>query len=370
MQLTFKYQLYPTNSQKRIMNEVLDACKWVYNATLAIRKNTYENEGTGLSLYDTNKLLTQWKKENEWLNVSHSHPLQEAQERVDLAFKNFFRRVKNGENPGYPRFKQNWYKSFTFKQPFVGFGFTGGSKLRLSKIGDIKIKYHRAIIGDIKRLIIKRDNLNNWYACFSCEVEFEKSDPLADVIGVDLGITHFATLSDGTKIDNPRFFKQDEKELKKAKQKLKWYEKDSPDYNKQLRVVQHIYKRVTNRRDNFNHQISRWLVDNFQVIALEDLEIQNMQQGNFRSMNKSINDVAWRKLIQHTQYKAVKAGRTVVLVDPKYTSQECSDCGEIVKKELNVRVHDCPYCNCVLDRDINAAINILGRGLAILGENP
>lgn len=370
MQLTFKYRIFPTKYQRTIMNQTLEVCKWVYNETLATRKNTWENEGKTLSLYDTNKLLTDWKKEYPRLNVSHSHPLQEAQERVDLAFKHFFRRVKAGENPGYPRFKQDWYKSFTYKQPFVGFSFTEDNKLRLSKIGDIKIEYHRDILGDIKRLTIKRDNLGNWYACFSCEVGYESLEPVSRVIGIDLGLTHFATFSNGDQIDNPRYFKQDEKALKKAKKKLSEYEKDTSEYNKKLRVVQHIYKRIYRRREDFTHKLSRYLVDNFQIIALEDLDIQNMQKDNFRSMNKSIGDVAWGKLIEFTDYKAAKAGRTLVLVDPKNTTQECSGCGEIVRKELNVRIHDCPHCKCILDRDLNAAINILSRGLSTLGASP
>ena len=217
---------------------------------------------------------------------------------------------------------------------------------------------------------IKRDKLGNWYACFSVEIEFEPLLPTNKVIGVDLGLKSFAVYSDGQVIDNPRFFRQDEAELAKVQRRLSKCQKGSPEWHKYKRIVQHIHQRIKNRRDDFAHKLSKQLVDKYQIIALEDLKIADMQDGNFRSMNKSIGDAAWGKLIQYTCYKAEKAGRTCVLVDPKNTTQMCSGCGAILKKDLSVRVHECPHCGLVLDRDYNAAINILARGMASLGEIP
>lgn len=368
---TMKYRLYPSSAQRTAMQSVLDACRWVYNKTLEVRKEAWEEREESLSLYDTNKMLTQWKRDEPWLSQAFSQSLQEAQERVDLAFKHFFRRFQNGEKPGYPRFKGDWYKSFTYKQAWNGFGLSNdGKRLRLSKVGWVKIVLHRPVEGEVKRLHIKRDALGNWWACFVVEFEPELLETTHKTVGIDLGCKHFATLSDGEQIDNPRFFRKDEKALAKAQRKLSECDKGTPEYRKRKRVVEHIHQRIANRRKDFAHKLSRRLVNEFQVIVFEDLDIQDMQEGNWRSLNKSISDAAWGQLVRMTQAKAEWAGRTVVTVDPRNTSQMCSDCGEIVKKPLSERVHKCPHCGLEIDRDWNATLNILGRGLASLGESP
>ena len=369
MILTMKYRLFPTPAQRTALERTLGICRWVYNKTLQARKEAWEERKEALSLYDTNKRLPMWKEKHPWLRDAYSQVLQEAQERVDLAFKHFFRRVKAGNTFGFPRFKgKGWYKSFSFKQPGFGYKWLDKGRLRLSKIGDVKIKLHRPLEGEVKRLHIKRDALGNWYACFAVEGEPEPLEPTSWSVGIDLGLTHFATLSTGEQVPNPRFFRQDEKALAKAQRKLSRCEKGTPAWHKAKRVVQHIHQRIANRRKDFAHQLSRRLVDTFQVIALEDLRPSAMVK--LRSLAKSIADAAWTQLVQYTSYKAEKAGRTVVLVDPRYTSQECSRCGERVKKDLSVRAHQCPRCDLEIDRDLNASLNILARGLACLGENP
>lgn len=368
MRKTFKYRLFPTKAQRTAMQKSLEACRWVYNKTLEVRRDAWQQRQETLSRYDTIGMLPSWKAEHSFLSDAYSQCLQEACTRVDLAFQYFFRRVKAKEEPGYPRFKGDWYKSFTYTQH--GFKFADDGRLHLSKIGNVKIKLHRPIVGKIKALIIKRDCLGNWYACFSCEVKSEPLTPSPKVVGVDVGLTHFATLSTGEHIPNPRFFRKDEKLLAKAQRRLSKCEKGTPDYGKRKRVVQHVHKRIANRRKNLAHQFSRRLVNKFQVIAFENLDIQNMQNGNWRSMNKSISDAAWRQLRQYTEYKAANAGRSFAAVDPRNTSQMCSGCGKIVPKELSIHVHDCPHCGLVLDRDLNAAINILARGMASLSVNP
>jgi putative transposase len=349
------------------MQRSLDACRWVYNKALEVRKEAWEERQENIGRYDTIKMIPEWKSENPFLVNAYSQCLQEACTRVDLAFQAFFRRCKaGGEALGYPRFKGDWYKSFTYPQS--GFRLVSEKILWLSKIGDVRIKLHRPIDGEVKTLSIKRDMLGKWHACFSVEVEYDPL-PLTDkLIGIDLGLNSFAVYSDGQVIDNPRFFRRDEKELAKAQRKLSGCRKSSPEWHKHKRVVQHIHQRITNRREDFAHKLSKQIVDTHQFIALEDLKIADMQDGNFRSMNKSIGDASWRKLIQYTQYKAEKAGRTCVLVDPKNTTQMCSGCGEIVQKDLSVRTHECPHCGLVLDRDHNAARNILARGLSCLGN--
>jgi putative transposase len=360
---TFKYRLLPTKNQRTKLLQTLELCRWVYNKTLAIRKNAWDTEGKTFSLYETNKFLKFWKREHPELAQVHSQVFQQAQQRVDLAFRAFFRRVKEGKKPGYPRFRNfGRYDSFTFTQ----FGFKLLSNgLLLSKIGSIKIILHRPIEGRIKTLTIRRDKVGNWYACFSCEVEC-KPLPFNDLaIGIDMGIERFATTSNGKGIANPRFLRRDEKELTKAQRKLSMAEKGTRAWEKRRRAVAHIHQRITNRRKDFAHKHSRELVNHFGMIVFEKLTIRNMLRNHH--LAKSISDAAWSQLIQYTSYKAENAGRMVVLVDPCKTSKQCSRCGTLVDKSLTVRFHNCPACGLVIDRDQNAALNILGLGLQSLG---
>jgi putative transposase len=367
MNLTYKYRIYPTRSQETALQNALDACRWVYNKTLEVRKEYWEEREESLSLYDTSRMLTEWKREQPWLSNAYSQSLQEAQQRVDNAYKAFFRRVKNGESPGYPRFKGDWYKSFTYTQ--TGFKFIDEDHLHLSKIGDVKIRKHREIEGEVKRLTIKRNSLGKWFALFVVEIEPEPLEPTSEVVGIDLGLRHFATLSNGEQVENPRFFNAELNELQRAQRRLSAAKKGSEVWKKRKRVVQHIHERVENRRIDFAHKLSRKLVEDYQVIVFEDLNIRGMTDNGWASLNRSIADAAWNQLVRFTQYKAENAGRECVLVDPRNTSQECSGCGEVVQKDLSVRVHDCPYCGCTLDREVNAAKNVLSRGLARLSEN-
>ncbi|MGC9515996.1 RNA-guided endonuclease InsQ/TnpB family protein [Methanocrinis sp.] len=361
---SLKYRLYPTKSQRSKIERTLDLCRWTYNQTLVYRKDTWEKEGRSTSKYETHNLLPGWKTENPELTEVHSQVLQNVQERVELAFKAFFRRVKSGQKPGYPRFKgKGWYDSFTFPQS--GFKLVSG-KLRLSKIGDVKIKLHRPIEGEIKRLTVRRTSTGKWFACFSVEVDPLPKPPWKDglMAGIDVGLESFATLSNGEKIDNPRFFRFEEKALAKAQRRLSKCEKGTPQRGKALKVVQRIHERIANRRYDFAHQISDQLVAKYGLIAFEDLNIKNMIQNHH--LAKSISDAAWRMLVTTTSYKAEGAGSKAVLVDPRNTSQLCSRCGLKVPKSLSDRVHECPQCGLVMDRDENAAINILRLGLQSL----
>jgi len=353
------------------MQTILDCCRWVYNKTLETRRDAWQERQESLSLYDTNKMLPGWKEEHSWLKSGHAQAMQNAQVRLDLAFKAFFRRVKTDEKPGYPRFRgKDRYDSFTYPQEKYNWRLADNGRVRLSKVGYVKIKMHRPLEGKPKTLTIRRDTVGNWYACFSCEVEPKPLAPVPDVVGIDVGLTHFATFSTGEQIENPRFFRKDEKALAKAQRKLSKCKKGTPEYRKQKRVIQHIHQRIANRRADFAHKLSRRLVNEFQVLAFEDLDIQDMQDGNWRGMNKSISDAAWGQLVKYTAYKAEWAGRSVVKVDPRNTTQMCSRCGRIVPKDLSVRIHSCPYCHLEIDRDLNASLNILARGLACLGERP
>lgn len=365
MRKSYRYRIYPTKSQRSVLDQNLELCRKIYNDTLALRKDAWEKEGKSISLYETNSILVTWKSDRPELKQVYSQVLQNVQVRVDLAFKAFFRRVKNGEDPGYPRFKgYGRYDSLTYKQ--LGFGIKDG-KLHLAKIGDIKIKLHRPIEGKIKTCTIRKMPTGKWFACLSVEIEDAPLPPWKDgsVVGIDVGLASFATLSNGEKIDNPRFFREEEKALAKAQRKRDKLPKGSSLRRKASKVVTRIHERITNRRTDFSNQISRQFVNRFGVIVFEDLDIQNMLKNHH--LAKSISDVAWGMLVKATESKAAYAGSKVVMVDPKYTSQICSRCGLIVKKDLSERVHSCSECGLTMDRDLNAAINILRLGLQSVG---
>lgn len=364
MRKTYQFRLNPTKKQVKALQLSLDACRWVYNKTLESRKQAWEEQKQSLSRYDTSNLLPKWKEENPNLNNAYSQCLQNVQLRVDLAFRAFFRRVKAGETPGYPRFRGfDRYDSFTFPQS----GFTLiDNRLKLSKIGSVRIKKHREIEGNIKTLTIRRTGAK-WCACFSCEVVTKPLLVVDAVVGIDIGLASFATLSTGEKIDNPRFFRTDEAKLAKAQRRLSKAGKGTTDRTKQRKKVIHIHEKITNRRKDFAHKLSRHLVNNYQVIVFEKLNIKQMRENGFKGIRKSIGDVAWNQFIQFTAYKAEDAGRTVVCIDPRNTSKRCSRCGQLVEKKLSDRIHSCS-CGLVLDRDHNASINILALGMKSLAS--
>jgi len=365
MRKTFKYRLYPTKKQKRALQCSLNACRWTYNETLAIRKNAWEEKQKSLSLYDTSNFLVQWKKDRPELTKAFSQCLQNAQLRVDLAFKAFFRRVKSGEKPGYPRFKSfDRYDSFTFPQS--GFGLLNGG-LELSKVGLVKIKLHRPIEGTIKTCTIRK-RAGKWYACFSVEYKPQPLRKNNKAVGIDVGFESFATFSTKEKVKNPRFFKADQKALAKAQRRLSKQKKGSLERKKVKKVVVRIHERISNRRHNFIHQEARKIVNRFGVIRMERLNIKGMLKNHF--LAKSIADVARRQFANVLSHKAEEAGRQFAAIDPRGTSQRCSQCGTIVKKSLSTRWHKCSVCNVRLHRDFNASLNILSLGLQTLGLAP
>ena len=364
MRRTYKYRLFPTKKQTTILNKTLDECCWLYNHFLEEHKNSWEKEKKSLNYYSQQNTIPELKKQRPSLKIVYSQTLQDIAMRVDLAFKAFFRRVKSGNKPGYPRFKgKGWYDSICYPQ--TGFKVKKNI-INLSKIGSIKVKIHRPIGGVIKTCTIRRQN-NKWYACFSCEVKIKPLKKSKKAIGIDVGLESFATFSNGEKIKNPRFFKIEQKSLAKVQRKLSKQKKGSLERKKVKKIVARIHERITNRRNNFCHQEARKIVNHFGIICIEDLNINQMQKGNFRSINRSISDVAWGQFAQYLSYKAESAGRQLIKVNPAYTSQTCSNCGYREVKKLSDRVHHCSSCGLVLDRDHNAAINILTLGTQSLG---
>jgi len=371
MNKTLKYRLYPTKKQQQLLQEQLNECRWLYNRFLEERKTSWEQDKKSIGYFQQCKSIPALKKECPTLNNVYSQVLQNVADRVDKAFQNFFRRVKNGneEKPGYPRFKGfDRYDSLTYKQAGFGWEVKDGY-LTLSKIGILKIKLHRPVIGTLKTCTIRRQ-AGKWYACFSVKFTPKPLRKSKKAVGIDVGIESFATLSTKNKIKNPRFFKADQKALAKAQRKLAKQAKKSPERCKAKKVILRIHERIANRRYNFCHQEARKIVNKFGIICMEKLNIKNMTQNNFRSINRSIADVAWGQFANTLSYKAVEAGRQFVAINPKGTSQKCSQCGTVVEKKLSARWHDCPVCGVHIHRDLNASYNILSLGLQRLGVNP
>ena len=358
------YRLYPTKKQLNALETTLEECRWLYNDTLIYRKNAWEQEQRNASWYESKARIPLLKNEHPSLKFVHSQVLQNVTERVELALQAFFRRYKAGENPGYPRFKgKGRYDSFTYTQS--GFSLAHDNRVCLSKIGSVKMVYHRTLKGKLKTLTLHKSSTGKWYACFSVECEPERLPENPQQVGLDVGLKTFATLSDGAEIENPRFFRQEEKALAKVQRKHSALAKGTPERRKHRKAVARVHERIKFRRDNFTHQESRSIVDSNGLIAVEDLQINRMT--HHRCLAKSIADAAWSQFFDKLSYKAEEAGRVFIKVNPAYTSQTCSQCGHRQKMPLSERTFTCPCCQLSLDRDLNASKNILAVGLYSIG---
>lgn len=361
---SYKFRLNPTKKQATLLQKNLDECRWLYNNLLEQRKLAHEID-ISLTKYQQINLLPELKKERPSLELVHSQVLQETVARLDKAFQNFFRRCKLGEKPGFPRFRGfDRYNSFCYSQS--GFSLIE-RELKLSKIGKLRINLHRVVEGKIKTCTIRKE-CGKWYASFSCELEAKLLPSNEKSIGIDLGIENFVTFSDGQMIENPRFFKTDEKKLAKAQRKLAKCTKGTPERKKQKKAVSRVHEKIRNKRTDFCHKTSRNIVKEYQYICLEELNISKMIRNPYFA--KSIADVSWNQFTQFLTYKAEEAGRKLGVVNPAYTSQTCSHCGNREVKEITERKHNCLFCGYKDHRDANAAKNILALGLDGLGVVP
>ena len=375
----YKFRIYPTQKQIGILEWTLRRCKELYNAALEERREAYRMSGVSVSYTMQANQLPAIKELREEYQDIHSQVQQDVLKRLDKAMQAFFRRVQDGEKPGYPRFKSgDRYDSFTYPQG----GYEIINKhLYLSKIGHIRIKLHREIKGMIKTCTIKRE-ADQWYAIFIAEYEFDPSKtfhPSEEEVGIDLGINSFAVLSDGTFIENPRMYPNVEENIKEAHKKIARRKKGSHRRNRAKKELSRLYRKARNRRKYFLHKQSKKLAKNHRTLVFEDLQIDHMtkrpkpkqdeETGQYLpngaaakgGLNKSILDAGWGAFITMCSHKAEEAGGNVVKVAPHGTSQACSGCGCIVPKNLEERWHSCPHCGCELDRDHNAALNILHR---------
>ena len=363
MRKSFQFRIYPNKKQEVALERTLTTCRHLYNDSLAERKRQAE-----LNRLKQSFDVFPWGKP-EWINYYdqanqlplsktafqkevHSQVLQNTLKRVERSFQNFF----NGA--GYPRFQgRNRYNSFTYPGSGLKLNLNEG-KLILSKIGKIKIVLHREIEGKIKTCTIKRD-VDQWYVSFSCEIVIPIIPiETKTITGIDVGLISLMTFSNGEKIEPPKYLRASEKRLAREQIHLSKKKKGSNNRNKQRIKVARVHRRIRYQRKDFNHKLSTNLVNNYDHVVFEKLQIQNMVQNHH--LAKSILDASWSQLIDLTIYKAEYAGKIVELVNPNGTSQTCI-CGFPVPKDLSVRIHRCPSCGLVMDRDQVSAILIKNR---------
>ena len=398
MRKSYKYRIYPNKEQTENLIWTLDRCREVYNAALQERRDRYNlavrqhpnyydpvwrkqaTKDHAITCFDQQNELCEMKQERtEYLSLSAAHLLNDVCKRVDFAFQAFFRRVKAGQTPGYPRFmSKHRYDSFCY--PDASGWKIDGKRLCLTRIGDINIRLHRPITGKVKTCTVKREG-DQWYVIFSCEVEPQPLEVSDQAVGIDLGLLHLATLSTGETIEHPRYYRKGEKKLEKLQQALSRKKRGSHRRHRAVKQVAKAHRKVRNQRKDFLHKESRKLVDQYGVIVFEDLQAANMSKrpkpkqdaetGQYlpnnaaakAGLNKSILDAGWAEFVSLCTYKAECAGRDVLTINPRNTSRMCSACGAI-KEHLALadRIFICEACGNVLDRDLNAAINILALG--------
>ncbi len=376
MRKTYKYRIYPKKETEQKLYWTLTRCRELYNAALSERSDAYRMAGRSIGYYEQQNDLPEIKHEirPEYQDIA-AHVLQDVLNRLHKAFQNFFRRIKDRQTPGYPRFQgRNRYNSFTYPDG-AGWKFDG-QYLHLTKLGKAKVKLHRPIAGTIKTVTIKRE-VDQWYVSFSCEVpELDKLPVSYEDVGIDLGVTHLATLSNGEMIEHPRCYRRAQKTLERHQQTLSRKKRGSHRRDKARKFVAKAHRKIARQRHDYQHKASKQLIERYQLIVFEDIQTNNLtrkpkqdEAGRYLpngasakgGLNKSILDAGWRTFVQMCSVKAAEAGRTLIKVDPKYTSQVCSDCGQVRKKDLSERWHRCD-CGAELDRDVNAANNILERG--------
>ena len=362
---THKYRLNPTPEQERALETALGRCRVLYNVALEERKTAWERCGVSLTYYHQANELPDLKTTCPEYGEVHSQVLQDVVRRAERSFQNFFRRIREGEKPGYPRYQgRNRYHSFTYPQYGNGVTLDGGV-LSLSKIGRIPIRLHRPLQGTPKTVTISWE-ADGWYACFSCaDVPVQPLPATGQETGIDLGIEAFATLSNGQRVFHPGWYRQAERALKIAQRRVSRRKKGSNRRSKVVTLLAKAHQQVKRQRADFHHKTALALVQQNDTIYHEDLRTANMIRNHH--LAKSISDAGWAAFLGILAAKAAYAGKRVVAVPPAYTSQRCSGCGVLVSTGLSVRWHACSECGVSLHRDHNAAKNIERAGQALRG---
>lgn len=362
-------KLEPTASQTSLLNEMLGQHRHIYNSTLEYKKILYEEfDKTPLSGFNAIKeVLPVLKRENE-INLVNYSSGQQTIRRLDKAFNHFFHGAKKGRKSGFPRFKNaDRFNTIEYARYGDG-GKIKNGKFYLQHVGLIKALWFEDIPNPKTFSITRRSN--GFYVNFIIDDNrAARTVRTGRDVGIDFGLKTFVTTSDGEKIESPKYLKQSLKRIQKAHRKISRAEKGSVEREKAKRVLNKVSTKVSNQRKDFNHKLSRRFINEYDRIFIEDLDTKKMQEGaaneGKKAVSRTYSDVAWGQFKQFLTYKAENAGKVIGKVKPEYTSQECHRCQRITPKTLEERTHVCS-CGCIEDRDINAAKNILRRGLASL----
>jgi putative transposase len=363
MLLSYSYRLYPNQAQRQLLDRILWIHRGLYNDALTERRLAWEKRHKNIHYADQAnqlKAIRQFDEDAAWVNFSS---VQQTLRRLDKAFQAFFRRIKAGEKPGYPRYKgRRWFNSVCY---VYGDGIRlGGQRLTVQRVGEVRMFQHRPLpeAGTIKMVVIKRDKCDNWYAVFQVELPDVEplNTPLA-AVGIDMGLMSFIALSNGEEIDNPRWFRTGEGRLAKLQRIRARCKRGSNRYAELSRLLRKQHAQMANRRKDFHHKLSRELVTRFPLLFVEDLNIKGLSRSH---MSKSMADAGWSQFLFFLHYKAESAGGASIEVNARGTSQDCPECGCSVEKSLGVRIHRCESCGYVAPRDVAAAQVILQRGLA------
>ncbi len=362
---TYKYKLNPTPSHEREMGRVLGLCRWLYNTALEQRVTAWQRARVSISRFQQEAEVKDIRAAFPEYAAIHSHVLQDVLARLDKTYQAFFRRVRAGEKAGFPRYQaRTRYHSFTYKEFGNGAALDNGF-LVLSKVGRIAVRWSRPLEGTPKTVTISRE-VDGWYVCLSCaDVPVQPLLTTGRESGLDLGIEAFATLSDGTRIFHPGWYRKAERALKTAQRRVSRRKKGSNRRRKAVTLLAKAHQKVRRQRADFHHKTALTLVRTNDTIYHENLQPANMVKNHH--LAKSITDAGWGAFLTILTDKAACAGRRIIAVNPAYTSQWCSGCGGLVYKGLSVRWHVCPQCGTSLHRDHNAAKNIERAGQAHQG---
>ena len=359
MIVTYRYRLLPAKRQHRALEQILESQRQLYNAALEERIGAYRKAGVTRTLFDQYKALTEWRRSDPEASALPVSLQRATLKRLDEAYKGFFRRVAKGGKPGFPRFRgKGWFRSFGLCG-FSGITLKGG-RLRFKGMpGGLRVHMHRELPADasLRSCTFKRET-NGWTVSFAVEVAPDSPRRSHRAVGVDLGISTFAALSDGGSIPSLKAARKAERRLRVAQRALSRKQRGSLGRREARTVVARCHAAVVRQRTEHLHQASARLVCDYDAIVVEKLHVKGLAAG---TLAKDIHDASWARFISMLTYKAEKAGARLIEVDPRNTSQDCSGCGMRIPKGLGDRRHDCPHCGLSIDRDLNAARNILNR---------